>query len=328
MAFNDPRILLPFIRLSEVQWKELLKTARLEDDPPPLRMSMSRGAPFGRDLFWDLYMGGRSLDPDLDWIRANASELFPAIFRVTDPTDSDVAILSNEDAFWIREVPANAGADLRLAQRRALIQSESLRITDVCIASSVVCELFVNFAAAHRPLGVELDPPATTVESGSVKFGIDGGLFASGIALLTACAEGLVADPVTGIIGGAGLATAGAINLALSWKQKIAEIDRAEQDRWKTYEETKATRVDTQLKEIEYEMQQLKLEEARRALEPESQSQSTAPASALVPRELVQEVAERVGINEAHANHLLNRVLSSLVELEKLSNMSITVHMR
>jgi hypothetical protein len=159
-------------------------------------------------------------------------------------------------------------------------------------------------------------PPAVSVEAGSVQFTVGGGLFASGIALLAACSAGMVAAPAAAAASGCTLATAGFIELALNWREKIAQIR-------KTDAETTVLRLEhdhitvqqsQRLRELEIQAKELELEMARaRAME--TRDADEISSAGLVPRDVVRREAERLGLSEGYANYILNRTLPSYRKL-------------
>jgi hypothetical protein len=64
------------------------------------------------------------------------------------------------------------------------------------------------------------------VATGSVQFTIEGGLVASGLGLVVMCAAGLVAAPVVGPLAGGLMTGTGLLDLAMGWKQTLAEVDQ------------------------------------------------------------------------------------------------------
>lgn len=153
----------------------------------------------------------------------------------------------------------------------------------------MMMEMFVVVGGATKSLGAEISPvpPQVQVESGSAELAVGGGLFGSGIGLIVACAAGLVAAPLVGAAGGVVLASAGVIELALGWKQKIAETE-------KTKEETRVLRIDhnevvirqsRKLRELEIQLKEIELQKAKLQSVESSEEESTSfAASGLVKR--------------------------------------------
>lgn len=325
MQVDDWRIILPFARLSETQWLELLKQAGLEDNRPERLL----------DTYWlhhsELYFlkqSDKEFAKEYDWIKSYFDKLLPALFRVTDPPNFDVAILAQQDTFSLQEPQFSSLAYLQWPMSQRIERPDNIKgplLTELCAASSLMCELFVAFAAAYKPLGVEIEPPNVAVVGGSVQFTVSGGMFATGLGLIAACSAGLVSAPIVGPTVGIGLATVGAIDLAIGWKQKIAETNKVDFERWEVYERTKGLGKDNRMKELEYKQKEIELEKAQLELMNSRVNDSTAPSSALVSRELVTSEAESHGISEAQANHTLNRTLPTYTTLRQKTETQITI---
>jgi hypothetical protein len=210
-------------------------------------------------------------------------------------------------------------------ERRGGKRLGRVQLTDLAAASAMMSEMLVVIGAASKAFGREFDvfPPEVEVRGGSVEFAVGGSLFASGIGMVVACSAGLLAAPIVGSAAGLTLSTAGAIELALGWKQRIAETR-------KTEEETRAIRMETdrgfirvaqnaRLQQLEIQRKEIELEEARLRME---SAETLEPKrrfafSSLVPRAVVQAQAERWKFTEEYANHLLNRGLPVFSALKR-----------
>lgn len=326
MPTDDWRIILPFARLSELQWLDLLTQAELTDDRPKILLAPYYW-PYYRHLYLDDYRSKEIADAH-DWIKEHFDKLLPVLFRVTDPPNSDVAILAQQDAFYLYEPQSLAYAYLQWPMSKRIERSnrgDGPLLTELCAASSLMCELYVAFAAAYKPLGIEVEPPNVEVAGGSVQFKVSGGMFAAGLGLIVACSAGMVSAPIVGPTAGIGLATMGAIDLAIGWKQKIAETKKTEFEQMESYERTKGLAIDNRKKELEYQLKQIELEKAQLELEDTQVSDSKIPSSAVVPRELVLSAADAHDISEAQANHTINRTLPTFTILRQKTETEITI---
>lgn len=252
-------------------------------------------------------------DHAIDWAGNFRNQLAPAIFRVVDPPDSDVAELMPQ-----KYMPFNV-ADYNLELRFDLIgslgkkkKSPYIRLTDLAAASTLLSELFIDIASANYALGIEIEPPLVKVGSGSVQFTTSGTLLAAGISLIIACSSGLITVPFgLGYVGGALLSGAGTIDTFLGWQKSAAERDKLKEETQKLKAEKEKLQEET--KRIKYENQQVDLFEtpAGKNLKHRSALSST------VSKKEVAKQAKKVKIPEPYANHLLNRTMGSAISIQK-----------
>jgi hypothetical protein len=195
--------------------------------------------------------------------------------------------------------------------------------------------LFTAIGAANAACGVQISPPQVTLGPGPLQFTIGGGLFASDIGLLIACAPAVIGAPLVSKQSESALAAARTIELMVGWRRAIAE-------QRKIGFEASRSEAERRLTEINIEIRKLELERAHRKhtsswIEAEVRGRYwgsgsgleiaiSPPESSEVRRDLVQEQARRFAMTEVYANHLLNRTLPSLRLLkQKMAGIDICV---
>jgi formylglycine-generating enzyme required for sulfatase activity len=266
-----------FTRLNDVAQREVLKEAHLPDDL--LRVPRDSRQ----------YRAARS-----EFMAQHRQLLVPLILRIRDWPDPDIELLVRDGDLRIGEPTRVKGITIRMAMNAEDIpfeggelQSRGILLTDLAASSGVLTETFLALSAASRPLGQIVKPPEMVVSKGSAKFSFGGGLFGAGIGLLIIAGESLIAPPLPMLLGGAALTAVGLIDKWLEWKKKLIEIAKEEAELRKPQAEEK------------------------------NPDQGSFPHASLVPRKIVQEAAERWGLTEECANHLLNRCVPIVYELLK-----------
>jgi formylglycine-generating enzyme required for sulfatase activity len=229
-----------------------------------------------------------------EWMTPHRDKLVPSMLRIRDWPDPDIEQLVRDGDLRIGEPTRVKGITIRMSMNAEDIPFEErelpsggILLTDLAAASAALTETFLVLSAASRPLGQILEPPEMTVSKGSAKFSFGGGLFGAGICLLIIAGDSLIAPPLGTLFGGATLTAVGLIDKWLEWKKKLIEIAKAE------------------------------AELGKRQAEEKQSDQGTFAHSSLVPREIVQKEAQRFGITEECANHLLNRCVPTAYDLLK-----------
>jgi len=296
-----------FHYLDESERLQILKEAGIFDDRP--NILKGRGGSYA-----DLY----------NRMDQHRSSITPILLRTRNLSDKQIAHLVADGDVRIAQ-NSNRGAvkvsfSLLQTQSTKPLGGSKVLLTDLAAASAAMTEMFVVLGHATNSLGAEIaSPPEVQVKSGSVEIAVGGGLFGSGIGLIVASAAGLVAAPIIGPAAGVVLAGAGIIELALGWKQKIAETE-------KTREETRILRIDhdeivvsqsRRVRELDIRLKEIELEKAKLQVGAEEKETSSFAASGLVKREVVIAEAERRGLTESAANHILNRGLPTYTALRR-----------
>jgi formylglycine-generating enzyme required for sulfatase activity len=265
-----------FARLNDVSQREILKAAHLPDE----LLRFPRESKQYRAALSELLAQHRHM-------------LVPLILRIRDWPDPDIELLVRDGDLRIGEPMRVKGVTIRLSMNMEDIPFEErelssggILLTDLAASSAALTETFLAISAASRPLGQILEPPEVVVSKGSVKVSLGSGLFGAGIGLLTFAGESLIAPPLPMLLGGATLTAVGLIDQWLEWKKNLSE--RAKN----------------------------KAETRKMQSEEKSPDQGSFPHASLVPREIVQEEAQRWGLTEECANHILNRCLARYYELQ------------
>ena len=142
------------------------------------------------------------------------------------------------------------------------------------------------------------------------------------MGLIVASASGLVGAPLLGIGSGVALASVGLVQLAVGWRKAAAEIRRMDADAAQSDAERRLTEIKIKRKELELE--QAKLEIAGEKA-PKTRADHPRPESAEVPRDVVRKLAEQFSMEEAYANHLLNRGLPILrIMKQKMAGVEVS----
>jgi hypothetical protein len=189
-------------------------------------------------------------------------------------------------------------------------------LLDLTLASALLSEIFVAWAEANAPFGYDLESPVVVVEGGSVSFSIGGGLFASGLGLVVATSAGLVVAPLA-VPAGSILAAAGLFDLVMTWRSRAADIRTRNAEVTKLSEESRKLAAEARmlsaeagLRAVERQLKQLELDSKQQGRFPIDSHRR--PASAVIPRQIVQEGAQEWDTSEEHAHFLLNRVLPTV----------------
>jgi hypothetical protein len=197
----------------------------------------------------------------------------------------------------------------------------AVRLTDLVAGSAVMMEMFIAIGgtiaagSSEEPL-----PPIVDTSSGSVSFNIGGGLFGSGIALIVACAAGLVAAPVIGPAAGTTLAVIGIIDMAIDWRKRIAETDKLREERRVLQLEHNHITIyqNRELQELEIRKRQLELEALTRENHQQQGGLRTGqPPCTLVDEDTIRREAARLGLSDAYAMHVLNKGLPTYLTLRQ-----------
>jgi hypothetical protein len=202
-------------------------------------------------------------------------------------------------------------------------------------------EILVRHGAATMPINQDMldeengfESPRVEIHEGSVQINLGGGLFATGVGLLVACAAGMIVAPVVGPIAGVALATGGAVEMALDWKKKAAETAKLQEEartlaknnddvamrqgRLLRDLDIEKKKLELLTAELEINQKSLELEEKKRALAsppaPAAPAANTPPASALISFRVVEAEARALGMSDAYAMHLLNRLLPAYLD--------------
>lgn len=252
---------------------------------------------------------------DAEWFLNHRSVLDPHVLRTVDPPDELLPLFLDSGQIVDRASDA--------ARRQILITFEpfgkpprgaevdkEIPLHHFAAASIALQELVGHVVAAHIPLGIEVSPSCVNVKPGSIDLAVGGGLLASGVALIVACAGEMIAAPIVGPLAGSRLTLVGAIDLILSWKESAARIRLANADARRGELENQAFLSEQAEAERQLELDLKRLEVAARAHE----VRQAAPA--LVPRELVRSEAERLHLDESHATHILNRGLRAFHQVQ------------
>lgn len=290
------------LNLGEVETLELLRIIDSPNDPPP----------FHKGEFTPLEVE--------KWVARNMDIVVPCVLRVVDLGDEAIAYMSRLGVFSVGTVSWEGTLQVTFTMlSRATVDSElhysdreMIGLTDLAATSAALCELLVEIAAANHPLGVSLNPPIVRVRRGSIQYSVGGGgLLASGIALIVACSDSLLAIPTFGYVGGGVLASAGILDLAFGWRRVIAESV-------KLRAETRKLKAEA----LKLEAEARKIEAEARMIETQAQQEGTyeymsGANSALVPREVVLIEAEKLGLTESYTNHILNRTLPKYASIRQ-----------
>ncbi len=268
---------------------EILRAAGMPDDRP----SVLRGK-------------GGSIPEGLRWLEQRRKTIAPLLLRHVDPPDGYVAGLVRDGDLQVPVEPHRPQSILLsgfLTFEEEGHASARLPLSSIAASSALLLQAFIDISAANHACGGTVPDPMVRIERGSLQITVGGGLFASGVALLVACGSVLVGAPVAGIAGGAILATAGVIELAIGSKKTIAETRLLDMNALKADAERRKTELEIKLREIELERAQLERDRDR------AEQPAIPPGSAAVPRAVVRENSDQLGMSETYANHLLNRAL-------------------
>jgi hypothetical protein len=280
------------LNLGEVETLELIHVLNSERDPPPFRKGEFRP----RDV--------------REWIGRNRDILVISLTRIIDFSDEAIAYLFRLGVLPISKAEVGSESALQIKffavpDRREdldIVSSQTFALSDLTASSALLCEICFEVAATNHSFGLTLDPPLVNLQRGSLQYTVGGGLLASGVALVIACGAGLVVAPL-GFVGGGVLACTGVVDLALGWRKAVAETRKLRAEAYKLLAE--ARKLDAEARKLDVEADEL---EHKRFAEDVYHYRSFA-YSKLVPRDVVLREAERLGLEEGYANHILNRVL-------------------
>jgi hypothetical protein len=252
------------------------------------------------------------------WVRQHRSLLTPVLLRYIDLPDELIAGLVSDGDI---QAPSKGSSEqtvvfsVSLDPPREIPVPLPFELTQMTASSVFLFQLFVDIFVANQACGIEILPPEINLSPGSLQVTVGGGLFASGLGLLLACAAGLVGAPVVSAMTGVALGNGGVVDLVLGWRKAAAESRKTFAEATKTDAERRLLELDVRLKELELERSKLQsrvvsdqdefgrpVRIARRCLESRAESGE-------VRRNIVQQHAERLEMSESYANHVLNRAL-------------------
>jgi hypothetical protein len=252
------------------------------------------------------------------WVREHRALLTPVLLRHVDLPDELIAgLVSDGDMV----VPSKSSPEQTIV---FTVSSDVPKehathlpfgLMQVAACSVFLSQLFIDICAANQPCGVEMLPPEINLTPGAVQVTVSGGVFASGLGLLVACATGLSGVPTAPVTTRVALESAEVVEWMLGWRRAAAETQKTFAEATKTDTERRLVELDIKLKELELERAKLKshlvgdedefgrsTRIARRCLESRAESGE-------VPRNTIQQHAERFEMSEPYANHVLNRAL-------------------
>lgn len=287
-----------------------------------LRLEILRSEPYRRmrgEPYWIEASESWRLDRDLGWLMNYSGRIAPFILRAVEVPGTLVRQLVGDKELWRLHSSSLQQQSMIRFRFPSYVASETharrgeVPLDHLAAASAASCELFVALAQANRSLGIELQLPQVRVRRGSVEFAVGGGLFGSGVGLLVACSGGLVAAPVVGPVAGAALASVGLFELALAWRQKVAETAKVREEarQLELQNAPEKIRQEHRMRELEIRKKELEIEELR------LRSTDVPPTSSLVPREVVRQEAERHGFSEEYATHLINHGMPTLLQIKR-----------
>jgi hypothetical protein len=252
------------------------------------------------------------------WVRQHRALLTPVLLRYVDLPDELVAGLVSDGDI---QVPAKSSSEQTIVFAASSdVPKETpvalpFELAQITASSVFLFQLFVDIFIANQSCGVEIFPPQINLSPGSLQVTVEGGLFASGLGLLVACASGLVGAPVVSAMTGVALRSGDLVDSALGWRKAAAESRKTFAEATKTDAERRLLELDIRLKELELERSKLQarvvgdqdefgrpVRISRRCLESRAESSD-------VRRNVVQQHAERLEMSESYANHVLNRAL-------------------
>jgi formylglycine-generating enzyme required for sulfatase activity len=279
-----------FARLNDAAQDEVLRVAELDIKRPPI----ARERKDYRHML-------------SEWMAEYRHALLPVILRLRDLPDGDIEQLVADGDLQIGEPTQVKGISVRMSLDMALAveggesSQQGVLLSDLAAASEVLTETFLALSAASRPLGEILEPPEAIVSKGSVGFSLPGGLLGAGIGLIVVAASGMIAPPLPAYVGGAALTSVGMIDKWLEWYDKWLDIKKKRSD-----------------------IENAKAKQEELDCDNTTESQGGFAHAFLVPRHIVQAEAERFGLTEGCANHLLNRCMPVAQGLrERIPDISI-----
>jgi hypothetical protein len=254
------------------------------------------------------------------WVREHRSLLTPVMLRHVDLPDELIAgLISDGDMV----VPSKSSPEQTIV---FAVSSDAPKEQPTCLPFGLMqvtactiflSQLYIDICAANQPCGLQMVPPEINLSPGSVQVTVAGGLFSSGLGLLVACAAGLSGVPTAPVTTRVALESAEVVEWVLGWRRAAAETQKTFAEATKTDTERRLVELDIRLKELELERAKVKAHlvgdqdefgrptrVSRRCLESQAESGE-------LPRNVVQQHAQRFEMSESYANHVLNRALPS-----------------
>ena len=252
------------------------------------------------------------------WVRQHRAVLTPILLRYVDLPDELVAgLVSDGDIVS----PSKGAAEQTIVFSPSSDASKEpllpFGLTHVTASSVFLFQLFIDICVANQACGIEIVPPEINLSPGSLQVTVGGGLFASGLGLLVACADGLSGAPIVSAMTGLALGSAGIVDLALGWRKAAVESHKTFAEATKTDTERRLVELDIKLKELELERAKLQSrlvddqDEFGRPIRVNRRLLESQAESGEVSRNVVQQHAARLEMSESYANHILNRALPS-----------------
>jgi hypothetical protein len=254
------------------------------------------------------------------WVREHRSSLTPVLLRHVDLPDELIAGLVSDGDL---EVPSKSASDqtivFAISSDVSKEQSTALPfgLIQVTACSVFLSQLFIDICAANQPFGAQMVPPDINLSPDSVQVTVAGGLFASGLGLVVACAAALKGIPTVPVTTRVALQSAEVVEWVLGWRRATVETQKTFADATKTDTERQLVELDIKLKELELERAKLRAhlvgeqDEFGRSTRLPRRCLESRAESGEVPRNLVQQHGQRFDMSESYANHVLNRALPS-----------------
>jgi hypothetical protein len=252
------------------------------------------------------------------WVRQHRSLLTPVLLRYIDLPDELIAGLVSDGDL---HVPFKGSSEQTIVFSVSSDVPKELpaplpyELTQMTASSVFLFQLFVDIFVANQACGLEIPSPEINLSPGSLQVTVGGGLFASGMGLLLACAAGLVGAPVVSAMTGMALESGGVVDSVVGWRKAAAESRKTFAEATKTDAERRLLELDIRLKELELERSKLQSrlvadqDEFGRPVRISRRRLESRAESGEVRRNIVQQHAERLEMSEAYANHVLNRAL-------------------
>jgi hypothetical protein len=254
------------------------------------------------------------------WVREHRSLLTPVLLRHVDLSDELIAGLIS-DGDMVVPFKSSPEQTIVFALSSDITKEQATHLPfgliQITACSVFLFQLFIDICAANQPCGVQILPPEINLSPGSVQVTVGGGLFSSGLGLLVACAAGLNGVPTAPVTTIVALESAEVVEWVLGWRKAAAETQKTFAEVTKTDAERRLVELDIKLKELELERAKLKghlvgdQDEFGRSTRVPRRCLESRAESGEVPRNIVQQHAERFEMSESYANHVLNRALPS-----------------
>lgn len=281
-----------FYNLNEHQKIKILRLADIIDNRP------------------NVLKGGVGSHDEIEkWMNKKRVKIIKFLPRFVDLNDDESASLFKEEILFSSNLNSRQVKFVPIENQQNIdIGYNQFILPELALTSILLNELMIEVGKSLNFSDEELLPPVVTIEKGSINYSISGGLLASGTALIIACASGLVAAPVIGIVGGSVLASAGAIDLAINWREKIHGMSKIKGETMLGIKQGEIFDLEKQKKTLE-----IKKLEAELSIHHEKKN----PSSVLVPLDVVKIESERLGLDEGIANHILNKGLPKYLEMRR-----------